>query len=92
MASSCNRSNIDFRFDYTFKIKKVRVSIYVDIWNLQYIWHKNVIGYRYDRRIFLPGAEEYIAGIKPGDPVPDFAVRPMEDLPIIPLLGFRIWY
>ncbi len=74
------RVTLDFRIDATFSIfKALDLSFYLDLWNLQYLWYKNVVSYSYSRNGLT---KEMI-----GKEAPKTEIG---DLPLIPLLGLSI--
>lgn len=73
---------VDFRMDFTFRLfRALDVSFYIDIWNLQFLFYKNVVAYQYP-----------VADLK-SDMVGKSAPKtPFYDLPIIPLLGVSVQF
>ena len=74
-----SRHEVSVRIDGTLLHKKCfDLSIYLDIWNLQWLWYKNVTGYTYDT-----------SKIQTADDI-EKNKKAITDYPIIPLLGISM--
>jgi len=80
---------IDLRLDFILKIRTLDISLYIDIWNLQDLWHDNVLSYSYRTDMIDYSRKEFQHSIRPGA-VPKEAIDERYDLPLLPLIGLQI--
>ncbi len=73
----------DLRFDWVLARKKrVTISLFIDVFNLEALFFDNVSGYNYERQLI-----RYDPSLNVGDPAPSYAITESTSNIIFPVFG-----
>ena len=87
----------DIRLDWIFKLFGKEASLYVDVWNVEWLFYKNVTGL-FPSTTYLNNEAIKDLDLTPAKfendktvPVPEDQLQPAQGLIIIPLIGFQMY-